>query len=356
MPRVPGGLDGVGDYALGLAAGLRDDFGYATVFATFDASSKSVVRNFEVLPLNHLESEVARFDQLLLHYVNYGFQKRGVPFGLLALLRRICRQHRGALITIFHELYASGPLWSSAFWLRPLQIHLTRSIARLSDESFVASESFLRELRRLVPHARIHLHPTPSGLGEPSLSRGQIENRDPHRWVIVGGTVLAERSLRSFCRIFHRISDSTAPRTLFVLGGDDNPVVRSLLVDLGIETDYRPRIAAGDASEILETCSFAWFDYFVRADVETSVILKSSAFAAACAHAVIPVLPQRGSPISIGEDNLPGPFFVNDNVSNLPGENDRPKMAADFYQWYCRNASLKTLCNEVAAAFAGAPE
>ena len=353
MPRVPGGLDGVGDYALGLANNLRDEFGYATVFATFDTLSKSAVHSFEVVPLNPPKNETGRFDHVLLHYVNYGYQKRGVPFGLLSIMRRLRRKHPVALITIFHELYASGPPWSSAFWLRPLQVHLTKSIARLSDECIVASENFSRELQRLAPNVRIHLHPTPSGLGEPLLSREQIENRDPHRWVIVGGTVLAEHSLRSFCRIFHRIPDSMAPRALSVLGGSENPATRSLLVDLGIETDYRPRIAAGDASAILKTCAFAWFDYFRRPNVETSVILKSSAFAAACAHGVVPVLPHRGLRISIGDDHLPGPFFVNDNAFNLPGENDRPKTAADFYQWYCRNASLKTLCDQVAAAFAG---
>jgi hypothetical protein len=350
---VPGGLDGVGDYALGLAKNLRDEFGYATVFATFDTLSKSAVHSFEVVPLNPAQNEIGRFDHVLLHYVNYGYQKRGVPFGLLSILRRVRRQHPVALITIFHELYASGPPWSSAFWLRPLQVHLTKSIARHSGECIVASENFSRELQRLAPNARIHLHPTPSGLGEPSLSREQIKNRDPRRWVVVGGTVLAERSLRSFGRILHRIPDSIAPRSLFVLGGDENPATRSLLVDLGIEADYRPRIAAGDASEILETCSFAWFDYFHRGGVETSVILKSSAFAAACAHGVIPVLPHCGSLISIGDDCLPGPFFVNDNASHLPDENDRPKTAADFYQWYCRNGSLKTLCDQVAAALAG---
>ena len=282
MPRVPGGLDGVGDYALGLATKLRDNFGCTTAFATFDASSKSSVRDFEVLPLTSLQNEAGRFDHVLLHYVNYGYQKRGVPFGLISILRRLRQEHRGKMITIFHELYASGPLWSSAFWLQPVQIHLTKSVALLSDECIVSSENFLHELQRLVPNACIRLHPTPSGLEEPSLSRDQIANRDPHCWAIVGGTVLAERSLRSFGGAVKRVPESVAPRKLFVLGGNENPVTRSLLVDLAIEFDYRPRIAAADASEILKSCSFAWFNYFHRPNVETSVILKSSAFAAAC--------------------------------------------------------------------------
>src|SRR5205085_1468549 len=149
--------------------------------------------------------------------------------------------------------------------------------------------------------------------------------RDPHQWVIWGGTALVERSLRSFRQLLSRIPDSITPRKLFVLGGIDNSVTRSLLVDLAVESDYRPRIAAAEASEILNTCSFAWFSYFRRPDVETAVILKSSAFAATCAHAVIPVFPHRGSAISLDGDRLHGPFFVETDCGEIPGAQDRAK-------------------------------
>jgi hypothetical protein len=350
VPRVPGGIDGVGDYALTLAANLRDKFGCATVFATSDVSSSTIVRNFEVRPLYRVQDQVGEFDHILLHYVNYGYQKRGVPFGLLSILRRIRRHHRGKLLTVFHELYASGPPSSSAFWLQPLQIHLTKSVARLSDECIVSSENFSRELQRLAPRARIHLHPTPSGLEEPSLSPTQIGSRGPHRWVIVGGTVLAERSLRSFVRVIQWIPEPIAPRTLFVLGGNENPASRSLLAELAIESDYRPRIASTDASEILRTCSFTWFNYFHRPDIETSVVLKSSAFAAACAHAVIPIFPHRAAPISIDGDHLPGPFFIETEDRKVPELEELPRIAADVYNWYQRHASSERLAQGIAHA------
>src|SRR5436190_1377903 len=98
------------------------------------------------------------------------------------------------------------------------------------------------------------------------------------------GRLGTARSGCSRCKKMWRSPDSVAPRTLFVLGGAENPAVRSLLVDLvrpgtdspwrGIESSYRPTIAAADASEILKTCSFAWFNYFHRPGVETSMILK----------------------------------------------------------------------------------
>jgi len=348
VPRVPGGIDGVGDYALTLAAKLRDGYGCTTMFVTPDASSATTVRGFEVLPVDRLTAAAQEADRVILHYVNYGYQKRGVPFRLLSILRRLRQQHRGALLTIFHELYASGPPWRSAFWLRPLQIHLAKSVARLPDECIVSNENFVRELRRLVPDARVHLHPVPSGLEEPTLSHDQIANRDPHRWVIVGGTGLSERSVRSFVSVIREIPDSIAPRELLVLGGHENPVTRSLLVNLAIESDYRPGITAAEASEILRTCSFTWFNYFHRPDIETSVVLKSSAYASACAHGVIPVFPHRGSPISVEGDPLPGPFFVLRGEKQVPTADSRGAIAQSIYDWYQRHVSSELLVSGVA--------
>jgi len=348
VPNVPGGLDGVGDYALTVAAKLRSETGFTTVFATPGISSATDVHGFQVLPLNQLAG--AEFDHVILQYVNYGYQKRGVPLGLLSVLHELRRQHRGKLLTVFHELYGSGPFWGSAFWLQPFQIHLAKSIARLSDECIVSNENFSADLQRRVPTAKIRVHPTPSGLEEPPLTNEQIARRDPHQWVIVGGTVLAERSLRSFARAFQSIPESIIPHALLVLGGNENSATRSLLNSFKIKSDYRPQVSSTDASEILRTCSCMWIDYFHRPDMETCVALKSSAFAAACAHAVIPVFPHRGSPISVEGDRLPGPFFVDPNDNNVPTAEDRPKIAANIYEWYQRHSSSDRLVRAIASA------
>lgn len=350
VPRIPGEIDGVGDYALTIARKLADQYACSSIFATFKTLSATTTGGFDVMPLNHsLEYSARKFDRLLLHYVNYGFQKRGVPFRLLSILQALRKQHRGKLVTIFHELYASGWPWRSSFWLQPLQILLAKRVARLSDSCIVSSDNFLRELRRLAPGAPVELHPVPSGFEEPSLSPDQIANRDPHQWVILGGTALVERSLRSLRWLVSRIPAAIVPQRLFVLGGNENPVACSLIADLGIESIYRPRIPASEASSILRTCSFVWFDYFHRPGVETSVVLKSSAFAAACAHAVIPVFPHCGSVVEIEGDRLPGPFFVEPNGAEVPEVDVRAKVATEIYDWYQRRASSELLVRGVAS-------
>jgi len=350
VPKTPGSFDGVGDYALAVALKLRQLFGYETIFAVRDWSRAENAVGFEVRPLedegpNRLSGK--DFDHVILHYVNYGYQERGIPFALVPIVRQLRHDCRGRFLTIFHELFASGPPWKSSFWLQPLQKRIARTIAQLSNACLVSSDGLLRQLTRLAPQATGIVHPVLSTFGEPDISPDQFRQRDPHRWAIGGGTALIERSLKSFREILRRIPAEIAPRQLFVFGGNDSSTVRSLLPELGIQTNYHPCIAASDASSILSDSSFLWLDYFDRPDVPLEFVLKSTAFAAASAHGVIPIFPHRSSGVSLEGDRLPGPFFVEPDSSELPAPGDRAGVAERYYGWYQRHASSDHLARGI---------
>lgn len=349
VPRPPGPFDGVGDYALTLAGKLRDLAVHDTVFAVHHFDRKANVNGFDLYPLQSVAHGNLEFDQIILHYVNYGYHNRGTPFGLVSILSRLQRQNNGRFLTIFHELYASGPPWQSAFWLRPLQKRIATSVAGISDACVVSNETMARELAILTPNANALVHPVISNFGEPTLAAGQIAQRDPHRWAVCGGTLPVERSVRSFRAILSRIPSEIAPRELFIFGGNDNPAVRSLIGAFPkIEIHYRPNIAASDASDILSKSSFQWLDYFHRRDVPTDVLLKSTAFAAACAHGVIPVLPHPGRPILLRGDSLPGPFFVGAGTISVPSNSERGEIGSVYYNWYRKHGSSEQLVRSVA--------
>lgn len=72
---------------------------------------------------------------VVLHYSGYGYGQRGLCFWLLDELRAL-RARCGdglRLVVVFHELYASGPPWRSAFWLSPMQALIAARLARLAD-------------------------------------------------------------------------------------------------------------------------------------------------------------------------------------------------------------------------------
>ena len=71
---------------------------------------------------------------LVLHYVGYGYARRGAPVWLVQGLRRwkSGASQRG-LVVMFHEVWAFGPPWTSSFWLFPLQRALAAELLRLAD-------------------------------------------------------------------------------------------------------------------------------------------------------------------------------------------------------------------------------
>jgi hypothetical protein len=257
----------------------------------------------------------------ILHYVNYGYHPRGIPGWLPKRVNELRDSLGGPLITIFHELYASSAWTRSAFWLQPLQKRIARSVAQASTMCLVSSNLLANQLRNLLASACVVVRPVFSTFGEPSLSSQQIVNRDPERWAICGGTELIRRSMRSF----------PGGKDLFVMGGVEQSDIRR---QLG-HNHYFPNIEAELASERLASCTFGWLDYFVEADVPTEAILKSTTFAAYCAHGVIPVFPFANSQISVSGDAMPGPF----TLATLPSPNKRPVVAQAIYDWYQRNAA-----------------
>src|SRR5256885_3448870 len=101
LPRAPGTFEGVGDYALALARGLRHQHGIDSVFVARDTHSESEIDSFRIFPLEKSSSVrvvMERCDGVILHYVNYGFQKRGVPLTLVPFLKSLRQECGGALL------------------------------------------------------------------------------------------------------------------------------------------------------------------------------------------------------------------------------------------------------------------
>lgn len=314
VPRPPGSHEGVGDYANALARGLECRTGQRSEFVT---AAMIADPNWRPPP---------GANAVILHYVNYGYDPRGIPSWLPSRLREVPR-----LVTIFHELYASGSWRQSAFWLQPLQKRIARQLAEKSAVCIVSSDVLAEQLHQFATTVQVVVRPVVSTFGEPAFHF----ERAPERWAICGGTELIRRSLRSFAQ---------KDVELFVVGGAEVPEIRRVMDG----AHYLPQVETKAASEILSSCAFGWIDYFETSSVPTSAILKSTAFAAYCAHGVIPVLPRADSKIALGDDALPGPF----TPAKLPTAVERPAISREVYDWYHRNASAEHLAATVAEAIA----
>lgn len=96
-----------------------------------------------------LESLVSSgLNNILLHYVNYGYQKKGVPYYLPLVLNRIKKEFKEVKIIInFHELYAKGNFPSSSFFLHSLQKRIFKMLVDAGDVFFTSMNMYGRIIK-----------------------------------------------------------------------------------------------------------------------------------------------------------------------------------------------------------------
>src|SRR4051812_23039966 len=267
VPQFPGTFDGVGDYALNLARALSAHHGIST---TFVVAADAPARARDEFPMiSGLDPDAAPalardHQHVILHYANYGYQARGVPIRLRKFARHLRRDLPGRWVTTFHELYASGPPWKSAFWVRPFQVGIARDLMDLSDACVVSNLPIEKAIHAHDASRRVHLLPVMSNFGEPALN--PMDPRSPKRWVVCGGTALIARSLTALERFFGSIPDHFAPEHLDVVGGRANPAisasVKRLKQDRKLAVHHYPEVTVDLASEVLRQSAFGWLDYF----------------------------------------------------------------------------------------------
>ncbi len=345
VPHVPGSLDGVGDYALQLAQVLKRDHGIESVFLIAEQTSISDVSGFPAMSGFSFEKTESSLQKplrgVILHYVNYGYQARGVPFHLRNFAQRLRRISQARWITMFHELYASGTPWESAFWLRPFQVRIARDLIDLSDVCFVSNDVIKSEILRRHPAKPLQLVPVMSNLGEPALVDFAS---DSHKWAICGGASVILKSLRSFVEKFQKIPKALFPSALEVIGGREHREVHHEMQRIArlmpaLKCNYYPEVTSERASALLSQCSFGWIDYFGKDKPWPGMILKSGSFAAFCAHGIIPISTYPEPPPSVAGDSFPGLYYVTSRENSLPSSDQISNIRRKIHSWYHEHAS-----------------
>ncbi|MEY2529733.1 MAG: hypothetical protein QOJ05_1823 [Verrucomicrobiota bacterium] len=356
VPRLPGTFDGVGDYALNLAKALSANHGITTSFLVAEKTAVESREGYTVISGfdgNTPAGLAQKYAHVILHYVNYGYQSRGIPFALRTFVQELRGQLHGRWVTTFHEIYASGPPWKSAFWLRPLQVKIAHDVIDASSACVVSNAPIEKVIHAYDARKKVYLLPIMSNFGEPEL--GDFEAASPKRWVICGGTALVARSLRWFEQMQLLIPESFAPEHLDVVGGHEEISIRSTLERLssrrpGLSCHYHPEVAPQVASEILRRSCFALLDYFGADKVWPGMLLKSSVFAGLCAHGIVPILSHREEAISIDGDAMPGPYYLMPGATNFPASEELGEIRQRIHRWYHRHGDSR----QVAAGYAEA--
>lgn len=337
VPNLPPAIDGIGDYALNLARQLRKEFEKETHFVVGDPTWEGE-REINGFPINAvpMRSTSAVLSALLddrpspvtvlLHYVGYGYARRGCPFWLVDGLQRWrTRQANRFLVTMFHEVYAFGPPWSSSFWLSPLQKNLAARLAQLSDRCLTSRQDYAKLLYDLSRGKQTQIPSVPvfSGMGEPEQV-SPLRERD--RRVVVFGSPsnrlrvyresLAELELTCQRLGISQIWDVGSSITL-----PSSTVNGVPIVEMGQQS-------ATQIGSILSNSLAGFFNY------NPEYLAKSTIFAAYCAHGLLPVSHQY---INLEVDGIiAGKHFwaPEDKTENITLHSQLQAIADHAHAWY----------------------
>lgn len=345
VPRLPPSVDGLGDYGLNLAKQMQLDFGIQTEFIVGDPawSGDASSLAFKVAKLTsrsskELESLLSKnldansSHTVILHYVGYGYAKRGSPVWLVEALdswRKKSSQRK--LITMFHELYAFGPIWTSQFWTSPLQKFLARKLGNLSDHALTSQKNYADIMKQLTngKHSEMPVLSVFSNIGEPQVFSPFSSRKK--QIVIFGSrgpkTRLYQQSIDSLLSICLKFNISD-----IIDIGPSSELVDPMLEN--VKFKKMGILPAEEISKILSESMFGVVNY------PTEYIFKSGIFASYCAHGMLPIVLDQESLATNADANFIYLLIKNRNDVISLSSNQMQQIATNANSWY-RTHSLK---------------
>src|SRR5262249_37366426 len=335
---------GVADYALALARALRAYRAANSVFlsGTPSVDATPLEDDWKTVCVPKRQAQIlADTVQLLstetnaravaLHFSGYGYQKRGVPVWLVQGLQIWSRRAgRVPLLTIFHELYATGRPWQSAFWVSPLQKQIARSILKLSSAAITTTDLHRKRLSewRDGDATKITAMPVFSNVGEPGCECAPCTRTAA---AVVFGLTGVENVIFGIYRSeVERIISALSIEKIFDVGPRLSAMPRTLACAPVISKGVLPQ---GAVSELLQRARFGFVAY------PLDLIGKSTVFAAYAAHGVVPIVLSEKQGAADGLQ--PARHFLDGlRLGTGASAEDLPSIQRELFRWY-RSHSLK---------------
>jgi hypothetical protein len=336
--------DGVTNHALALAGALRAHRGANSVFlsGTPSVDARRVQDGWKTVCVPERKAQMladtvqflsaeTNARAVVLHFSGYGYQKRGVPLWLVKGLQIWTRRARGVpLLTIFHELYATGRPWQSAFWLSPLQKQIARSILNLSSAAITPTDlgsKLLSELRD-EDSTKITAMPVFSNVGEPGC--GSTPCVRSAAAVVFGLAGVEDGIYGAYRSKIERIVSALGIEKIFDVGPRLSSIPRTLA---GAPVISKGVLPLGAVSELLQRARFGFVAY------PLDCIGKSGVFAAYAAHGVVPIVLSEKPGAFDGLQ--PGRHFLDGlRLGTVAGAQDLDSIQRKLFTWYTSH-SLK---------------
>ena len=331
IPRLSPPQCGVGDYSLLLAQSLEREQDIRTHFLVCDSDWKQDSKlSCEPLSIQQLRKRTASefentllkmemsFDALVLQFSGYGFAKKGAPLWLASGLARFRSQiPQKPLVTMYHELYATGPVTSSAFWLSHLQRCVLRKISAVSSNVITNRSVYAKWLQASKQQLDVKVIPVFSNLGE--NPRGLPPSQRRPEMVVFSSGFDIEKNWK-FVISF---AEQNQLQAIHWVGSRPPPQITNCSSTL---LKQRGFMSASEASSLLSETRFGYLDYY------DGYLAKSGIFAAFVSHGVAVIMPKVNHSEQDGLHH--GTHYITINSNENYSSNLINQVASNARDWY----------------------
>jgi hypothetical protein len=337
VPDLPPNINGLGHYAYILSSQIKLDNPTIKIefivagnpFYQFKDISGYKVHVLERQNSKSLYEILERVNSkfIHLHYVGYGYAKRGVPFWLYSGLLKWRQKDGTLLFSTFHELYAISKVpWSSSFWNQLFQKYICKKIYLISNFVITSRESFKKVLLDFNPYINISVLPVFSNFGEMNNFHN-MESREKGL-VVLGSKETRFNVYIKFQKELNIICQNYAINNIIDIGPklDKLPKLNVPIIELGI-------LDPNQISNLLSKNSFG-----IIAGHSSDFYAKSGIFAAYAAHGII-VFALKANLSKIEDGLIVNQHFVTINSVNI----NYDLISKNVYEWY-NNHNLNKQC------------
>lgn len=327
IPQLPPAIDGVGDYCWNLwkhwpADG--SDWQFGVVHGAEDTRAtwpEAKVRNFSLNAASLAATlEQSSCETVVLHYVGYAYQPKGIPIWLPKALRG-WRKTKGAnrrLIVMFHEMYARSSPLRSPFWVAPFARRIIRELVELADAWVTSCDRYFQQLTTDFGARKTtgRIIPIPSNIPAPAGIRNRDRGSDRLNVVIFGLARTRLWALERHWNFLRALHQNGQIEQIMLVGKRPNTeeeqdwAAFAQRIGEGITWRKRFDLATSEISSEL-----AQHEIGLLAN-EPDILTKSGVFAALATHGVVPVVSTPAN------ESLPDRFrdavVANDDSALIP--------------------------------------
>jgi len=286
VPQLTPMRCGVTDHAIPLARELEAAFEIDTAFVVLNSREKCDL----AYPIIHcapqellqacLSLSNGRPGSILVHLSGYGYSRDGAPTLLADALTKVRKDGRFRVAVYFHELFATGMPWRSAFWYSRRQRNAVRRIAEECDLRVTSTRCYADWLERKSDRERgysVQVLPVFSTVGE---ARELLPIVQRQQTMAVFGLSATRRTAYKELKSARNLLRDLGIREIADLG----PESEVPLEVHGVPVRRRGVLAPADLVRELAQATFGFLSY------APALAAKSGVFAAYCAHGTVPVI------------------------------------------------------------------